>query len=195
MLSVEERDEDAISFVYVESSSLAVDDAAACSSRPSRCRRRRLFDVAAVAVADAAFLLLFPPAIALPLRLFSPRARRGEILSKRRSSRRGQQGRSDRPLVPGREVKEGTRALFFFSVVDAARLLLAKETQTFLSSSNFTGSAPRPRLRRCSPSGPPRSPRGPSLKPASSREQAEDFTILPSECSPAPSARPSRAWK
>ena len=53
------------------------------------------------------------------------------------------------------------------------------------------GSAPRPRPRPSSPSGPPRSPRGPCLKPA--RSEGEQLLLPPSESSPAPSARPSRA--
>ena len=121
---VEER-EDAVVFVFLESS-LAVDDAAARSSRPStrRCRCRRLVDAAvAVTVAAnfAAFLLLFPPAVAFPPRLFPPRVRHGEIISKRGLREHGR----DRSLVPGREVRSlmFPGALVFFET--SARSLAA----------------------------------------------------------------------
>lgn len=195
---VEER-EDAVVFVFLESS-LAVDDAAARSSRPStrRCRCRRLVDAAvAVTVAAnfAAFLLLFPPAVAFPPRLFPPRVRHGEIISKRGLREHGR----DRSLVPGREVRSlmFPRALVFFET--SARSLAAGQKKKTLNehplviTSTKTGSAPRPRPRPSSPSGPPRSPRGPSRKPASSEQGRDDEPLPPSASSPARSAPPSRA--
>lgn len=95
----------AVLVIFVESSLVVAVDTAARSSVPSTRRRRcQLTDVAAVAVdnvtANAA--TFFSPAIAPALRLFSPRDRHGESLSRRWLRR--EQGR-DRSLVPGCEVR------------------------------------------------------------------------------------------
>ena len=100
LLFVEDRD-DAV-LVFVESSLVAVDAAARSSGPSTRRRRCQLIDVAAVAVdVSANAATLFSSAIAPALRLFSPRDRHGESLSRRWLRRQG----CDRSLVPGCEVR------------------------------------------------------------------------------------------